>query len=264
MYVSPAETVDTVSVDTSQLRGRTGQRRRRGDHGHHQVGHEQLQRLRVRVLQQRQAERAAVLPGAPRRRRRRAHHRRDARRARQEEPAVLLRVVGRAVSAHQQRRLLQRAARGAAQRRLQPGVQRERHAAGHLRPDDGQSRRDRTACRSRATSFPQDRIDEIARQIQDLYPTPNAAGTAGANVGGVNVSRNFTREQRRTFDRNNYDGKVNWNRTSANQIWGKYSRMNADVSNLWKLGLRGRRRRQHGRAAGHVRHHLDAQPDDGG
>jgi hypothetical protein len=87
--------------------------------------------------------------------------------------------------------------------------------------------------------IPQDRIDDIARDIQDLYPTPNAGGTAGANVGGVNVSRNFERQQRRTFDRNNYDGKVNWNRTSANQIWGKYSRMNADVSNLWKLGYEG-------------------------
>src|SRR5215203_6142218 len=87
--------------------------------------------------------------------------------------------------------------------------------------------------------IPAIRIGQIARDIQALYPAPNAVGSSGANVGGLNVSRNFTRDQQRTFDRNNYDGKVNWNRTSANQIWGKYSRMNADVSNLWKLGYEG-------------------------
>ena len=38
-------------------------------------------------------------------------------------------------------------------RRLQPGLQRRRHAAGHLRPADRQRRTARAACRSPATSF---------------------------------------------------------------------------------------------------------------
>ena len=61
MYVSPAETVDTVERVDQQLRRRAGHGRRRGGDGHHQVGHERVQGLGVRGLQQREAERQAVL-----------------------------------------------------------------------------------------------------------------------------------------------------------------------------------------------------------
>ncbi|MBK5296556.1 MAG: TonB-dependent receptor [Vicinamibacteria bacterium] len=84
--------------------------------------------------------------------------------------------------------------------------------------------------------IPADRLSPIAQRIQALYPNSNLPGTAGANVGGANINRNFNRLQPRNFERNNYDGKVNWNRTASNQIWGKYSRMGANVQNLWKLG----------------------------
>ena len=87
--------------------------------------------------------------------------------------------------------------------------------------------------------IPANRISGIAQQIQNLYPMPNASGSSGANVGGASVSRNYTRDQRRTFDRNNYDFKMNWNRSSAQQIWGKYSRMGANVVNLYHLGYDG-------------------------
>ncbi len=81
--------------------------------------------------------------------------------------------------------------------------------------------------------IPQDRIDAIARQIQDLYPLPNQPGsTAGGNVGGAAIARNFARSLPRKFDRNNYDLKVNWNPSSQMQIWGKYSRMGANVKAL--------------------------------
>ena len=36
-------------------------------------------------------------------------------------------------------------------------------------------------------------------------------------------------------DRDNYDVKVNWNRTSAHQIWGKFSMMQASVFDLFYL-----------------------------
>ena len=35
--------------------------------------------------------------------------------------------------------------------------------------------------------------------------------------------------------RDNYDGKINWNRTSSHQIWGKYSMMDANVLDLFYL-----------------------------
>jgi hypothetical protein len=81
--------------------------------------------------------------------------------------------------------------------------------------------------------IPQSRIDAIARQIQDLYPQPNQPGsTAGGNVGGASIARNFSKSVPRKFDRNNYDLKINWNPSSAAQVWGKYSRMGANVKAL--------------------------------
>ncbi len=77
--------------------------------------------------------------------------------------------------------------------------------------------------------IPADRIDAIAKQIQALYPGVNLAGAAGANVGGVSTTRNYTRSGPYDFTRNNYDFKVNFNPSSQVQIWGKYARMGANV-----------------------------------
>ena len=41
------------------------------------------------------------------------------------------------------------------------------------------------------------------------------------------------------FDRNQYDVKINWNRSPAHQIWGKIGVMDATVSNLQKLSFDG-------------------------
>ena len=61
MYISPAETDRYGQHLDQQLRRRAGDGGRRGGHGHHQVGHQPVQGLGVRVLQQRQAERDADL-----------------------------------------------------------------------------------------------------------------------------------------------------------------------------------------------------------
>jgi hypothetical protein len=75
--------------------------------------------------------------------------------------------------------------------------------------------------------IPAGRISPIARQILGLFPLENTGGTgAGA------LTNNYQRPETRTTDRYNYDGKVNWNRTSAHQIWGKYSYMDATVDDL--------------------------------
>jgi hypothetical protein len=80
--------------------------------------------------------------------------------------------------------------------------------------------------------IPKERFDPIALRIQEMYPLPNMSGSAGSNVGGVNIARNYARSLPRKFDRNNYDFKVNWNPSAATQIWGKYSRMGANVKAL--------------------------------
>ena len=75
--------------------------------------------------------------------------------------------------------------------------------------------------------IPASRISPIARQILGLFPADNTGGT-----GAGGLTNNYQRPETRTTDRYNYDGKVNWNRTSAHQIWGKYSYMDATVDDL--------------------------------
>ena len=122
MYVSPAENDRHGECEHEQLRRRAGQRRRRGDHGHHQVRHQRVQRLGVRVLQQPELQRAALFryreAGCEL-----AYRWRDGRRPNPQEQVVLLRRVGRPVSADAAAVLFQRPAGGAEGWRLQPGLQ---------------------------------------------------------------------------------------------------------------------------------------------
>ena len=79
--------------------------------------------------------------------------------------------------------------------------------------------------------IPAGMISGIALKVQDLYPLPNLPGElSNGNVGGEGIFHNFVREQNRKFDRNNYDFKANYNISAANQFWGKYSRMGANVT----------------------------------
>jgi hypothetical protein len=75
--------------------------------------------------------------------------------------------------------------------------------------------------------IPSNIIDQIALKILNLFPSPNIAGTG---TGGL--TNNYRRQEDRTVDRKNYDFKMNWNRTAAHQIWGKFSHMNAVVDDL--------------------------------
>jgi hypothetical protein len=81
-------------------------------------------------------------------------------------------------------------------------------------------------------TIPAGRINAISKRLSDLYPLPNVEGT-----GAGGFTSNY-RTQRHAFtDRHNYDAKVNWNRTSAHQLWGKYSQMNAVVDDLFNFPL---------------------------
>ena len=75
--------------------------------------------------------------------------------------------------------------------------------------------------------IPTNRIDPIALKVLSLFPLPNKTG-----IGAGGLTENYQRQEDRTFARDNMDGKVNWNRTSAHQIWGKFSYMNAVVDDL--------------------------------
>jgi hypothetical protein len=75
--------------------------------------------------------------------------------------------------------------------------------------------------------IPSGMIDQIALKIMQLFPPPNTTG-----IGAGGLTNNYQRDETRTVDRDNYDLKLNWNRTGSQQIWGKYSFMNAVVDDL--------------------------------
>src|SRR6185437_13493491 len=75
--------------------------------------------------------------------------------------------------------------------------------------------------------IPAGMISPAALRVLNLFPLPNNPGT-----GAGGLTNNYKRQEDRTFARDNYDAKVNWNRTSAHQIWGKFSYMNANVDDL--------------------------------
>ena len=81
--------------------------------------------------------------------------------------------------------------------------------------------------------IPANRIAEVARRIQAVYPMPNDPGT---NNG---LQENYVEARNPRADRDNYDLKLNWNRTTAHQIFWKFSTMQAQVENLFFLGSSG-------------------------
>ena len=75
--------------------------------------------------------------------------------------------------------------------------------------------------------IPAERLHPIAAKLNTYYPLPNSGGT-----GAGNLTNNYLREEQRTTDRDNYDVKINFNRTPTHQIWGKFSHMRAFVDDL--------------------------------
>jgi len=75
--------------------------------------------------------------------------------------------------------------------------------------------------------IPSTMIDPIALKILNLYPLPNTPG-----IGAGGYANNYQRQEDRAVDRENYDAKFNWNRTSTQQLWAKFSHMHAVVDDL--------------------------------
>ena len=73
------------------------------------------------------------------------------------------------------------------------------------------------------------RIHPVTQKLLALLPLPNLPGTTS----------NFFNSAPQTMDRYQFDTKVNWNRTSAHQVWFKYSHFRADVSGQFALGAAG-------------------------
>ncbi len=78
-------------------------------------------------------------------------------------------------------------------------------------------------------TVPTNRINPVAQKVLPLIPLPNLPGAVS----------NYYSANTQVFDRNNYDGKVNWNRTESHQVWFKFSHMDATVAGQFALGAAG-------------------------
>jgi hypothetical protein len=83
--------------------------------------------------------------------------------------------------------------------------------------------------------IPATRISDISRRINDVYPLPNTA----VDVNRNGILDDYVIERQPLFDRDNIDFKGTFNRSSAHQIWGKYSYLYADVQDRFQLGFDG-------------------------
>ncbi len=73
------------------------------------------------------------------------------------------------------------------------------------------------------------RQSTIIRKLADLVPLPNQPGEFA----------NYFNAGTQAMNRDNFDVKINWNRSERNSIWGKYSLMDAQVSGGFGLGAAG-------------------------
>lgn len=78
-------------------------------------------------------------------------------------------------------------------------------------------------------TIPLARQSSISRKLQDLIPATNQAG----------VVNNFFNSGTQSMDRDNFDLKVNYNRTTKHQMWAKYSMMRALVTGEYGLAGAG-------------------------
>ena len=77
--------------------------------------------------------------------------------------------------------------------------------------------------------IPASRISPIALALQNYLPLPNQSGT----------SSNYFSSGTQVLNRDNFDVKIDWNRTQNHRIFGKYSAMNASVICPFSLGGAG-------------------------
>ncbi|MGJ5816326.1 TonB-dependent receptor domain-containing protein [Paludibaculum fermentans] len=81
----------------------------------------------------------------------------------------------------------------------------------------------------RLNVIPGSRFNAPMQKLLALVPHANQAGDLS----------NYFNQGTQRLNRNNLDAKINWNRSAKNQIWGKYSVMNALVHGDFGLGAAG-------------------------
>ena len=78
--------------------------------------------------------------------------------------------------------------------------------------------------------IPANRISAVTARILPLIPAPN--------FPTANVTDNHFVNATGRFDRDNYDGKLNWNRNDKHSVFAKFSLLNANVGGVFAFGPR--------------------------
>jgi hypothetical protein len=80
--------------------------------------------------------------------------------------------------------------------------------------------------------IPAGMISPIARAINNYYPLPNS----DIDINGNGLLDDYTQAREVRHDRDSFDLKLTWQRTTAHQIWGKFSMLDAEVIDNFNLG----------------------------
>ena len=229
-YIAPVETIETVNISTNSFDASQGMTGGAAVSVATKSGTNEIKGSAFYFRNQDELERAPGLllggrqPGVERR-----HPRRHRRRPDHEEPPVLLRWLG---AQHREEQPHRQLTVPTAKMRTGDfsevlGVQLRTSASTIRRP--ATSRRVLAARSSRARRF---RPTASARSRR----TSRTSIRCPTRPAPTTASRTTTKRRRfPEATRDNVDFKVNWNRTSANQIWGKYSMMDATVMDLFYL-----------------------------
>jgi hypothetical protein len=81
--------------------------------------------------------------------------------------------------------------------------------------------------------IPAGMISPIARAINNYYPLPNS----DIDINGNGLVDDYTQAREVRHDRDSFDLKLTWQRTTAHQIWGKFSMLDAEVIDNFILGF---------------------------
>lgn len=91
------------------------------------------------------------------------------------------------------------------------------------------------AARSQFADYriPGNMISNIARTINSFFPEPNT----GTDLNNNRLPDDYVQQREVTHDRDNFDMKLTFQRSSSHSIWGKFSVLDAEVVDNFQLGF---------------------------
>ena len=82
-------------------------------------------------------------------------------------------------------------------------------------------------------TIPSQLINPIAQSVMNYYPLPDPSRDINSN----GIFDDYTRQTPYRVDRDNYDAKLTFQRSTAHSIWGKFSMLDAEVNDNFILGF---------------------------